>query len=280
MAAAFACAVPVWRSSSCIIAQPVRSSTAPAPSVGSTARRTSPSFQVRCDSTPPASSDGAARSRLPRTLLETADQARVAAKQAIDDGKNLLEIQFPVTSDKDPDVARILDGNMDALRIFVAPFELLGRRLRLVFPNEEEAGIAKSRVFGNVSFKVSALSREPAPEDELQIVINPTWNIDEILNSEKLWIKTGKKPMILFNAELEKIKGNIGWPGYPSRAFDERFLSVHGASSSWWDQGTAKRAQVLNIAAFLKLKSGQHFQLCLMSYPELPAARKSTQSLF
>ncbi|CAM9160804.1 unnamed protein product [Ascophyllum nodosum] len=91
----------------------------------------------------------------------------------------------------------------------------MGQELWLVFPDDAEAALAR-KTYGGTTFRVvsiqSAIKDLKDDQCQLQIVVNPGFNVDEWIVLDKL--VRPNVPMVMLNGGLDRLRG-----GYYPRIF-------------------------------------------------------------
>jgi hypothetical protein len=151
---------------------------------------------------------------LPDNLDEAIIQARTATQAAIADGLTRLQVELVFPELKIMPVAEK----------FLPPFESLGDKLRVFFPDAGAAALAR-RDWGEKPYAIRGINdmhAEIRPEEELFIFIEPS--SVEVQDVERLCSEALDRPVVLLNPRLEDI-ATIGI-GYAGRQLRERFLST------------------------------------------------------
>ncbi|CAH1451796.1 unnamed protein product [Lactuca virosa] len=174
----------------------------------------------------------------PGDYEELLDQAKEATQVALNDGIQLMEIEFPTAGLEsvpgDGEGGIEMTGSMQLIREFcdllVVPEK--ATKTRIFFPEANEVQFARKSVFGGASFKLDYLTKPSffqdfgivekvkmvdrvKEEDELFIVGYPYFNVNEMLVVEELYreaVASTARQMIIFNGELDRIRSGY----YPS----------------------------------------------------------------
>ncbi|XP_060207749.1 protein LPA3 [Lycium barbarum] len=174
----------------------------------------------------------------PKDYNELLQQATEATELALEDNKQLMEIEFPTAGlgsvPGDGEGGTEMTGSMQLIREFcdllVIPEK--ATKTRIFFPEANEVKFARQSVFGGASFKLDYLTKPSffedfgftekvkmvdrvKPEDELFIVAYPYFNVNEMLVVEELYktaVSNTSRKLIIFNGELDRIRSGY----YPS----------------------------------------------------------------
>ncbi|XP_077238310.1 LOW PSII ACCUMULATION protein (DUF1995) [Tasmannia lanceolata] len=168
----------------------------------------------------------------PGDYSELLEQAKEAAELALEDKKQLLEIEFPTAGltsvPGDGEGGIEMTESMQLMREFCSRFinPEKATRTRIFFPEANEVDFARSSAFGGASFKLDYLTKPSLfedfgfvskvkmaervqPNDEIFLVAYPYFNVNEMLVVEELYkeavINTDRK-LIIFNGELDRIR--------------------------------------------------------------------------
>ncbi|KAL5724092.1 hypothetical protein ACHQM5_007397 [Ranunculus cassubicifolius] len=168
----------------------------------------------------------------PDDYSELLDQAKLATELALQDGKQLMEIEFPTSGLEsvpgDGEGGIEMTGSMQLIREFCECFipPEKATRTRIFFPEAKEVEFARGSSFGGASFKLDYLTKPSIfedfgfvtkvkmadrvkPEDELFIVGYPYFNVTEMLVVDELYkeaVANTSRKMIIFNGELDRIR--------------------------------------------------------------------------
>ncbi|XP_010278867.1 PREDICTED: protein LOW PSII ACCUMULATION 3, chloroplastic isoform X1 [Nelumbo nucifera] len=181
----------------------------------------------------------------PRDYSELLEQAKQATELALEDKKQLMEIEFPTSGLEsvpgDGEGGIEMTESMQLIREFcdrfISPEKAM--RTRIFFPEANEVEFARKSVFGGALFKLDYLTKPSffqdfgfvskvkmadrvKPEDELFMVAYPYFNVNEMLVVEELYreavVNTARK-LIIFNGELDRIRSGYYPPFfYPKLA--------------------------------------------------------------
>ncbi|MCO5556423.1 hypothetical protein L7F22_009972 [Adiantum nelumboides] len=186
------------------------------------------------------------------------EQAKVATKAALNDGKKLLAIEFPtaglesVSGDAEGGIE--MTSSMMLIRDFCLNFLANEQyaRTRIFFPDINEVAAAKAGIFEGTYFKLDYLTKPSGledigftkkvrvvdhlkPTDEMIVVAYPYFNVNEMLAVEELYTKAtaeSEVPILVFNGELDRIRSGYYPPFfYPklaalSKSFLPKFETV------------------------------------------------------
>jgi len=149
--------------------------------------------------------------------------ARQNAVKGLSEGQPLLEIEFPATRSNDPSVTETLDRTRAFTRDFIKDdfFQKLGRRLWVVFPDANEAFLARSKWGDTLPFVLTsiqgALTDKSSENPEVILCISPGFNIDEWINIEKVADSQPQAKIVTINGNLERLRNGyypaIFYPG-------------------------------------------------------------------
>ncbi|KAJ4959157.1 hypothetical protein NE237_026268 [Protea cynaroides] len=174
----------------------------------------------------------------PSDYFDLLGQAKKAAELALEDGKQLMEIEFPTAGLEsvpgDGEGGTEMTGSMQLIREFCDSFinPEKASRTRIFFPEASEVEFARKSAFGGASFKLDYLTKPSIfedfgfvskvkmadrvkPEDELFLVAYPYFNVNEMLVVEELYreaVENTARKMIIFNGEIDRIRTGY----YPS----------------------------------------------------------------
>ncbi|KAJ3694017.1 hypothetical protein LUZ60_009497 [Juncus effusus] len=180
----------------------------------------------------PSSSSSLYDVKFPSDYDQLLIQAKEATALALNDGKQLLEIEFPTTSLEsvpgDGEGGNEMTESMLLIRGFcdrLIPPEK-SRKTRIFFPEANEVQFARKSSFEGTSLKLDYLTKPSLfedfgfttkikmtdrvkKEDELFLVAYPYFNVNEMLVVEELYkdavVNTDRK-LIIFNGELDRIR--------------------------------------------------------------------------
>ncbi|WCJ29117.1 hypothetical protein M5689_010774 [Euphorbia peplus] len=181
----------------------------------------------------------------PRDYDQLIQQAKTATELALEDGKQLMEIEFPTAGLEsvpgDGEGGIEMTGSMQLIREFCDRFVSPEKatRTRVFFPEANEVIFARESAFGGSSLKLDYLtkpsffedfgffekvkmSERVKPEDELFLVAYPYFNVNEMLVVEELYreaVANTTRKLIIFNGELDRIRSGYYPPFfYPKLA--------------------------------------------------------------
>ncbi|KMZ76217.1 hypothetical protein ZOSMA_105G00470 [Zostera marina] len=184
------------------------------------------------------SRDRSASVDFPVDYSDLLQQAKSATDFALNDGKKLLEIEFPTAGLEsvpgDGEGGIEMTGSMQLIREFcdylIIPEKIV--KTRIFFPEAKEVDYAKKMLFEGVSFKLDYLTKPSLfqdfgfvnkvkmadrvqPNDEIFIAAYPYFNVNEMLVVEELYkeaVADTDRKLIIFNGELDRIRSGY----YPS----------------------------------------------------------------
>ncbi|XP_043718457.1 protein LPA3 isoform X2 [Telopea speciosissima] len=172
-------------------------------------------------------------------------QAKKATELALEDDKQLMEIEFPTAGLEsvpgDGEGGTEMTESMLLIRqfcdCFIKPEK--ASRTRIFFPEASEVEFARKSAFGGASFKLDYLTKPSIfedfgfvskvkmadrvkPEDELFLVAYPYFNVNEMLVVEELYreaVENTARKLIVFNGEIDRIRSGYYPPFfYPKLA--------------------------------------------------------------
>eukprot|EP00890_Picochlorum_soloecismus_P004014 jgi/Picsp_1/4613/NSC_01983-R1_af385707_1 at5g48790 k24g6_12 len=196
----------------------------------------------------------------PTDYVVAVKQAQKATKSALEDGKRLIEIEFPTSQLSavagDAEGAFEMTVSSNYLRQFTRMFMEEAEVTRIFFPDDKELEMQRSengtweatkfqldyltKPSGFLDIGVDISNYDPVSHinetDECFIVAYPSFDPRELVAADKVWQfakvgyeKTGtQKPVIFFNAELDRLRSNY-YPGifYPNMARLSRDMIPH-----------------------------------------------------
>ncbi|KAH7668799.1 hypothetical protein IHE45_11G035400 [Dioscorea alata] len=180
----------------------------------------------------------------PGDYEELLDQAKAATELALQDNKQLLEIEFPTAGLEsvpgDGEGGIEMTGSMQLIREFcdriIIPEKAAKTRF---FPEANEVDFARQSAFEGTLLKLDYLTKPSLfedfgfvtkvkmtdrvkPEDELFLVAYPYFNVNEMLVVEELYndaVENTARKLIIFNGELDRIRSGYYPPFfYPKLA--------------------------------------------------------------
>jgi hypothetical protein len=180
----------------------------------------------------------------PKDYTELIRQAHMATEAAMKDGKQLLEIEFPVASlssvQGDEEGANEMTISSQYLRKYARMFVDSADRTRIFFPDKKEMELQFDDVWKQTKFSLDYLTKpnglldigldvsgyDPLchvkQEDAVFIAAYPSFDPRELVAADKVWSfvrNDDKKSFVFFNAELDRLRSNY-YPGlfYPQMA--------------------------------------------------------------
>ena len=177
----------------------------------------------------------------PKDYTELIRQAHVATQAAREDGKQLLEIEFPVASlasvQGDEEGANEMTKSSQYLRQYARMFVDGADTTRIFFPDEKEMELQRKDVWEQTKFQLDYLTRpnglldigldvsgyDPlssvSQSETVFIAAYPSFDPRELVAADKVWSfakESEEKTFIFFNAELDRLRSNY-YPGlfYP-----------------------------------------------------------------
>lgn len=208
-------------------------------------------------------SSGYELSSFPLDYPEAIKQARESTESALDDGFELLEVEFPTSCldavAGDAEGANEMTYSSEYLRSFSRLFLDKADRTRIFFPDKKEMELQRevgpwsqtnfqldyfTKPSGFLDIGVDISGYDPSEhvddQDELFIAAYPSFDPRELVAADKIFQCARKKfqqdgrrrPLIFFNAELDRLRSNY-YPGlfYPemSRLSKEMMPLVESA---------------------------------------------------
>eukprot|EP00252_Welwitschia_mirabilis_P020915 TRINITY_DN5233_c0_g1_i2.p1 TRINITY_DN5233_c0_g1~~TRINITY_DN5233_c0_g1_i2.p1 ORF type:complete len:239 (+),score=48.72 TRINITY_DN5233_c0_g1_i2:122-838(+) len=168
----------------------------------------------------------------PRDYDELLEQACKATHLALEDSKQLLEIEFPTAGldsvAGDAEGVIEMNSSMSLIREFceqlVRPEEAV--HTRIFFPEAKEVEVAKRTIFEGVLYKMDYLTKPSLfedfgfgskekivdhirPADRIFLAAYPYFNVNEMLVVEELYesaVNGTDRKLIIFNGELDRIR--------------------------------------------------------------------------
>lgn len=240
----------------------------------------------------------------PSDYDEVLDQAKDATKAALNDGKKLLEVEFPtaglesVSGDAEGGIE--MTSSMILVRDFCNNFLTSEQyaRTRIFFPDISEVGAAKAGVFEGTYFKLDYLTKPSGledigfskkvrmvdrvkPTDEMIVVAYPYFNVNEMLAVEELYTNAtteSKIPLLVFNGELDRIRSGY-YPSffYPklaalSKSFLPKFETVYYIHNFKGSRGgTLFRAYP---GPWQVLRKGKDGHICILERETMPSLKE------
>lgn len=147
-------------------------------------------------------------------LTKVVSKSIESVKQCLKDNKQLIEIEFPANRKSDISVTETLARNRIFVRKFISPFENLGKKLWIVFPDGKESYLAQQDPSWGTSCPftittiatLSTLIATEVPDTifpQLIVVINPGFNVEE-------WILLAKSkiiaPTVVVNGNIDRVR--------------------------------------------------------------------------
>jgi len=171
--------------------------------------------------------------KVPARFDEAVAQAHQSAMAAMAAGNKLLEIEFPSLPPMDASnpttcsASDVFSANVRHATDTASWFTESKLSVAVVLPSsawEEHAanveGVAQVMVFPESGARGVV---GPAPSADLYLVLAS--KCDEVAHAETLARREPDKTVVLFNANLDALRGDLGLPGYPGKSFHDRFLS-------------------------------------------------------
>lgn len=235
---------------------------------------------------------------------EVLNQAKDATKAALNDGKKLLEVEFPtaglesVSGDAEGGIE--MSSSMLLVRDFCTILLTAEQytRTRIFFPDMNEVTAAKADIFEGTYFKLDYLTKPSGledigftkkvrvmdhlkPTDEMIVVAYPYFNVNEMLTVEELYTKAtadSKVPILVFNGELDRIRSGYYPPFfYPklaalSKSFLSKFESVYYIHNFKGSRGgTLFRAYP---GPWQVLRKGSNGHVCIHEQETMPSLKE------
>lgn len=181
----------------------------------------------------------------PRDYTDAIKQAQVATRAALEDKKQLLEVEFPVASltsvQGDEEGANEMTISSQYLRKYARMFIDTAENTRIFFPDKKEMELQRTEAWEQTKFQLDYLTKpnglldigldvsgyDPlshvCDEDTMFIAAYPSFDPRELVAADKVWSfveqQQEKASFIFFNAELDRLRSNY-YPGflYPQMA--------------------------------------------------------------
>eukprot|EP00542_Grammatophora_oceanica_P017549 CAMPEP_0194032736 /NCGR_PEP_ID=MMETSP0009_2-20130614/5613_1 /TAXON_ID=210454 /ORGANISM="Grammatophora oceanica, Strain CCMP 410" /LENGTH=349 /DNA_ID=CAMNT_0038673263 /DNA_START=120 /DNA_END=1170 /DNA_ORIENTATION=+ len=222
--------------------------------------------QTKLFNVPPPSLDDkeavktyADKEKPPQSFYELQINCARATKLAMSDGHKLLEVEFP------PLPANVLElDDVSAYDVALANLKLAidfaknfapEKQVAIMFPDESEANIAMENLGLDdrpaPGVQISSLRKSDPGDDRLfkpeQVLLNlfgtgsggvvkPMEDVDmyvclvasaqELPDIEELSQLEPDKTIVFYNLKLDVLRGDLGAPAFPPKAFQDRFLST------------------------------------------------------
>eukprot|EP00607_Mallomonas_marina_P005649 CAMPEP_0182432236 /NCGR_PEP_ID=MMETSP1167-20130531/54968_1 /TAXON_ID=2988 /ORGANISM="Mallomonas Sp, Strain CCMP3275" /LENGTH=260 /DNA_ID=CAMNT_0024619485 /DNA_START=194 /DNA_END=976 /DNA_ORIENTATION=- len=157
-----------------------------------------------------------------------------SSKNCLQDDKKYIEIEFPPNRKSDLSVTETLDTNRAFVREFAKAWKEYNRDLWVVFPDANEANLAKTtQGWGtSVPFTITSINAAvEAPEEyspKLIIAVNPGFNVEEWIALPAL--ERRECPIIVINGSLDRLRN-----GYYPRIF---YPGLYKASQQYYSKFT------------------------------------------
>jgi len=222
-------------------------------------RKLQPLFNVPPETDAELTKDSTSRAKPPQSFYELQVNSVKATKQAIDDGERLIEIEFPplpaeVLEMDDVSAYDVCEANLKLAIEFSKSFAVDGKKVVILLPDEAEANIVIDNTGGQRNpypgVSISSLRKTEEGDDRLikpeQFFLNlfggksglvkPIEGTDmyiiivasaqELPDVEELSEQIDDDKVIVFyNLKLDILRGDLGAPAFPSKEFQDRFLS-------------------------------------------------------
>lgn len=236
-----------------------------------------------------ASSD---REAPPSSFYELQINCARAAKLAMDDGYKLIEVEFPplpanVLELDDVSAYDVSQANLKLAIDFSKNFAQDGKQVSILLPDEAEANIAIETTMGDASNKspypgvtIGSLRQSEEGDDRIfkpeQVLLNlfgggssgavkPIEGTDvyviivasaqELPDVEELHELEPEKTIVFYNLKLDILRGDLGAPAFPSKDFQDRFLSkvkpVYYLRTRQYSRSTSKPPFMVNYQGCL-----------------------------
>lgn len=179
----------------------------------------------------------------PTDYVVAVKQAQNATKSALEDGKGLIEIEFPTSQLSavagDAEGANEMSYSSNYLRQFTRMFMEEAEATRIFFPDDKELEMQRgeSGTWEATKFQLDFLTKpsgfldigvdisnyDPVSHiretDKYFIAAYPSFDPRELVAADKVWQFAKEKTLIFFNAELDRLRSNY-YPGlfYPNMA--------------------------------------------------------------
>jgi len=247
----------------------------------------------------------------PSSFYELQRASVQAARMAIDDGYNLLEVEFPplpanVLEMDDVSAYDVAKANVNLALDFAKNFASTGVKnsVAIMLPDESECNImledlemeenpypgvlvtslrrseeGDDRIFKPENILIGLMGRgsggtcKPIEGTNMYIVV--VASAQELPDVEELYeqIKdqkdeNGKSPVIVFyNLKLDILRGDLGAPAFPSKDFQDRFLSrvkpVYYLRTRQYSRSVSQPPFIVNFQGAIFRSYPGHFQTLL-----------------
>ena len=180
----------------------------------------------------------------PTDYVVAVKQAQKATKSALEDGKGLIEIEFPTSQLSavagDAEGANEMSYSSNYLRQFTRMFMEEAEATRIFFPDDKELEMQRgengtwettkfqldflTKPSGLLDIGVDVSNYDPVSHiretDKYLIAAYPSFDPRELVAADKVWqYVKDDKTLVFFNAELDRLRSNY-YPGlfYPNMA--------------------------------------------------------------
>lgn len=208
---------------------------------------------------PEAVKAAADRESPPQSFFQLQINSARATQLAMDDGYQLLEIEFPplpadVLDMDDVSAYDIAEANTNLAIDFAKSFTQSGKNVAILLPDEAEANIqienlntdtphpgvtisslrkskeGDDRIFKPEQMFLSLLGGgsggqvRPIPDTDMYLIL--VASAQELPDVEELMQLEPDKTFVLYNLKLDTLRGDFGAPAFPPKDFQDRFLSL------------------------------------------------------
>jgi len=250
---------------------------------------------------PAAVKEAADREGPPESFYQLQINSARAAQLAIDDGHKLIEVEFPplpaqVLEMDDVSAYDIAKANVNLAVDFAKSFAQNGKRVTIMLPDEAEAEIAVDSQGTDAPYPgvaISSLRRSEGEEKDRvfkpdQLFLNLfgggsqgsvkavegtdmyiilVASAQELPDVEELSELEPDKTIVFYNLKLDILRGDLGAPAFPSKEFQDRFLSsvkpVYYLRTRQYSRSTARPPFMVNYQGCLFRSYPGQFQTLL-----------------
>lgn len=258
-------------------------------------------------SVPPPSADNPValkrasdRESPPSSFYELQINCARAAKLAMNDGHQLLEVEFPplpanVLEMDDVSAYDVANANLNLAIDFSKNLCQDGKKVAILLPDEAELDIAVERLGTSnpyPSLTVSSLRKSEEgdnrifkPEqillslfgngsgglvrvmDDVDVYVIIVASAQELPDVEELYSLDPTKTFVFYNLKLDILRGDLGAPAFPSKDFQDRFLSkvkpVYYLRTRQYSRSTSRPPFMVNFQGCLFRSYPGQFQTLL-----------------
>jgi hypothetical protein len=148
-------------------------------------------------------------------------RAVASTNQCLEEGKTLIEIEFPANRKSDLSLGETQDTNREFVFQYVKQFSKFEKDLWVVMPDKRETFLARSKWGEELPFTLTSieglLQAKPALVPKLLVFVNPGFNIAEWIDIPKVVEQAGNPPVVIINGYLDRLRNGyypaIFYPG-------------------------------------------------------------------